>query len=159
MSLVGEHHLSGIALKAGESRTVLQLTAPQYQPAKLIDWKLGFPNYRLPMSKPPLLGKITVTIERQTGGTFANNGHIPARVSGSDRPNEHLLSRYRSVVTEEPESGDEIAKYEIDVLSGEITATDLRDKPIDVPPGSTIGFKIETEDNVAIDYLCAQHQE
>lgn len=154
----GEYQLNMLDLKAGSSQTVFQVVAPQFRGIKLNSFRLGFPNYELPPGSPSL-GTIEVSVERQTGGKFANGAHLPLRVKGSDRAGEPLDARYRTVVIEEPKTTEVLEAYELDVVSAGAFNSEGQLAPIDIPPGGIVGIRITPHNNVRIWYFAAQHEE
>lgn len=158
MPIIGEQQVVNMDFKAGASSTVLQLVAPPHQPVKFKGWHMGFPNYRLPKTAPAL-GKLTLTVERQKGGEFANGGLPANRVSGGDRPGEALRAVYRSVPLVEPETVEVLDSVEIDMVSD--ASVDSDSPPFDLAPGDVIGVRItaDAETDVRFWFLSVHHEE
>jgi hypothetical protein len=158
--IVASVSLHEFRLKAGVPMTVMQTVAPERQSMKHLEFSLSLPDYGF--VDGPALAHLTISIELQKGGKFANMGHVPARVSG-DRAAEPPKGRYRNFVLEEPETIQVLRTFEADIHSGETLsdAPEVITEPygLEIPPGGSLGFKITSDRELRVKQITGQHEE
>lgn len=110
--------------------TIAQIVAGD-KPVKIASWSAQL------VKSGDVPATATLTVERQTGGTFANMALPPDRVDDSRCPFQVFTSRARTVVLVEPTTEETIGQP---VALGDAEAQS--DGPILLPPHTAVGFRI-----------------
>lgn len=151
MAIVGKNQSRDFRIPAKAAPTVAQVVAVD-RPIKLLRWAFAVANEPGTITAP-----LTLTIERQTGGKFANMGLVPERVRGADRPGELLSARYRTIVLKEPETVEELSAT--DDLAATTPQDVTLDPPVTILPGEAVGFRLSSPTGARIAYMVIEHEE